>query len=110
MKATSEIDSKFRFVIIAAKRAKQLLAGSKPRVKSKSKNLIRVAQEEVEQGLVSYELIQVPLEEQSKGEEEIFIGEELGSVEDVPEVKQKAKTEEKPKEEAKKKTKKKKKT
>ena len=44
-------------------RAKQLLGGAKPRVKSKSKNLIRIAQEEVKQGLVDYEIVK-PAKEQ----------------------------------------------
>jgi DNA-directed RNA polymerase omega subunit len=53
-----KIDSKFRFVILASKRAKQLLRGSKVKVKTKSKNPIRIAQIEVKAGLVDYEIIQ----------------------------------------------------
>lgn len=64
MKSYGDIDSKFRFVILASKRAKQLLKGEKPKVKSKSKNLIRVAEEEVKQGLVEYERIQSEKEEE----------------------------------------------
>ncbi len=75
MKTSSEIDSKFRFVIVAAKRAKQLIRGSKPRIKSKSKNPIRIAQEEVIQGLVNYDIIEPKKEPIHKLEEEGFIGE-----------------------------------
>ena len=79
MKGYGDIDSKFRYVIVAAKRAKELLKGSKPRIKSKSKNLIRVAQEEVEGGFVNYELIPEKINEVSDTEEDIFIGEDLGA-------------------------------
>ncbi len=78
MKENEDIDSKFRFVILASKRAKQLLAGSKPKLKSKSKNLIRIAQEEVKEGLVEYEIVPVIKEELVHTEDEAFIGEELG--------------------------------
>ena len=87
MKEYGDIDSKFRFVIIAALRAKQLLGGAKPRLKSKSKNLIRIAQEEVKQGLVDYEIFKTTMEEIeeiSDSNEKMFIGEEI-----TPEVKKK---------------------
>lgn len=67
-------------------RAKQLLSGAKPRVKSKSKNLIRIAQEEVKQGLVDYEIVKAEkeeIEEFSDSDEGAFIGEEV--VQDVEE-------------------------
>lgn len=78
LKIYSDFDSKFRFVIVAAKRAKQLLKGSKPRLESKSKNLIRIAQEEVKQGLVEYIIVDSPPEELLTSKSDIFIGEELG--------------------------------
>ena len=77
MKSYGDIDSKFRFVIIAAKRAKQLLRGAKPKLKSKSKNPIRIALNEVAQNLIDYEIIESKKEEISKPEEQVFIGEEL---------------------------------
>jgi DNA-directed RNA polymerase subunit K/omega len=80
LKEYGDIDSKFRYVIIAALRAKQLLAGAKPRLKSKSKNLIRIAQEEVKQGLVDYEIVKVAreeMEEISDSNVEMFIGKEI---------------------------------
>lgn len=58
-------------------RAKQLLGGAKPLIKSKSKNLIRIAQEEVKQGLVDYEIVKPSPEETPSVEEEIFIGEDI---------------------------------
>ena len=77
LKTYSDFDSKFRFVIVAAKRAKQLLKGSKPRLESKSKNLIRIAQEEVNQGLVEYIIVDSPPEELLVSQRDIFIGEKL---------------------------------
>ncbi len=87
MKTYSDFDSKFRFVIVAAKRAKQLLKGSKPKLESESKNLIRIAQEEVLKGLVEYKIIDSPPEELLVSEGDMFIGEELSI--DVEEVKEK---------------------
>lgn len=79
MKAYGNVDSKFRFVILAAKRAKQLLQGAKPRIKSKSKNPIRIAQTEVREGRIDYELIDMKTEEIQEPAEEGFIGEEIGA-------------------------------
>ncbi|UCE40913.1 MAG: DNA-directed RNA polymerase subunit omega [Candidatus Aminicenantes bacterium] len=87
MKDYGDLDSKFRYVILAAMRAKQLLSGAKPRIKSRSKNLIRIAQEEVKQGLVDYEIVKAVKEELgdvSDADKEIFIGEEI-----APEVEEK---------------------
>lgn len=78
MKTYGDIDSKFRFVILASMRAKQLLRGAKPSVESKSKNLIRVAQEEVKKGLIDYEIVQDKQESFHEPDEEMFIGEEVG--------------------------------
>ena len=57
MKELNGIDSKYRFVIIAAKRGKQLLKGAKPKIETHSKNLIKIAQEEVARGLIKYEIL-----------------------------------------------------
>lgn len=72
-----DIDSKFKFVILASKRAKQLLKGAQPRVKAKAKSLIRIAQQEVKDGLVDYEIVQKKKEEEYRPEDEDFIGEEI---------------------------------
>lgn len=80
MRDYGDIDSKFRYVILAAMRAKQLLSGAKPRIKSKSKNPIRIAQEEVKEGLIDYEIVKNTKgdEEDKEGAgEEMFIGEEI---------------------------------
>lgn len=77
MKNYGDIDSKFRYVIIASLRAKQLLKGAKPRIKSKTKNLIRIAQEEVKQGQIDYALIEPKEEELPETKDEEFIGKDI---------------------------------
>jgi DNA-directed RNA polymerase subunit omega len=77
LKTYDELDSKFRFVILAAKRARQLMQGAKPKIKSKSKNPIRIAQKEVREGFIDYELVEIKEEEIQEPAEEGFIGEEI---------------------------------
>jgi DNA-directed RNA polymerase omega subunit len=67
------IDSKFRFVIVASKRAKQLLRGSKPKVRSKSRNLIRIAQQEVMAGTVDFEILPVGKEDFPEAEDRVLV-------------------------------------
>ena len=55
-----EIDSKFRFILVAAQRAKQLQAGAKPRVLTTSYKPTRVVIEEVLAGAVSWQMKQEP--------------------------------------------------
>lgn len=52
-----EIDSKFRYIIVAAKRTRQLQGGSTPLVKGLSKKFTRIAQEEVAAGMVNFEIV-----------------------------------------------------
>lgn len=51
-----DVDSKFRFITVAAQRAKQLQSGAKPRVDSRSRKSTRIAVEETIAGTVSWEL------------------------------------------------------
>lgn len=78
MKTFGNVDSKYRFVIIASKRAKELLKGAKPRIRTKSKNPIRIAQSEVKMGLVDFEILKPKKEELPQQEERVFLGEEVG--------------------------------
>ena len=57
----TEIDSKYRLVLLAAKRSKQLQRGAKPRIYSSAKKTTRVALEEVRRGLVRYQPLIKPL-------------------------------------------------
>ncbi|HXG64765.1 MAG TPA: DNA-directed RNA polymerase subunit omega [Blastocatellia bacterium] len=52
---TTNIDSKYRLVLLAAKRSKQIQKGAKPRVTTSAKKATRIALEEVERGLVQYQ-------------------------------------------------------
>ena len=72
MQIYGKIDSKFRFVILASKRAKQLLRGSKAKIRSKSRNPIRVAQIEVKEGLIAYDILKPPREEALEVEEQVL--------------------------------------
>jgi DNA-directed RNA polymerase subunit omega len=49
------MDSKFRFILIAAKRARQLQAGAKPLVQVPSKKSTKIAMAELSSGLVPVE-------------------------------------------------------
>ncbi len=79
MKEYRKFDSKFRFVIVASKRAKELLKGAKPRIKAKAKNPIRIAQNEVKTGAIDFEIIKSKKEEIQEQEERVLLGEDVGS-------------------------------
>jgi DNA-directed RNA polymerase subunit omega len=51
-----DVDSKFRFITVAAQRAKQIQNGAKARVETRSRKATRVAMEETLAGAVSWEL------------------------------------------------------
>jgi DNA-directed RNA polymerase subunit omega len=51
------IDSKFRFILVAAKRARQLQAGARPLVQTQTKKVTKISQAEVEAGLVPFEVL-----------------------------------------------------
>lgn len=51
-----EVDSKFRFITVAAQRAKQLQNGAKPRVDARSRKPTRIAMEEVLAEAVSWDM------------------------------------------------------
>jgi DNA-directed RNA polymerase subunit omega len=57
MELPQKLDSKFRYILVAAKRARQLQAGARPLIQSTEKRLTRVAQQEVAAGLVPIELL-----------------------------------------------------
>ena len=79
MKEYRNFDSKFRFVIVASKRAKELLKGAKPRIKAKARNPIRIAQNEVKMGAVEYEIIKSKKEEIREQEERVLLAEGVAS-------------------------------
>lgn len=58
IKIPSEFDSKFRFILVAAERAKQLQSGIASRIEAKSRKPAYVALREVERGLVAFEILE----------------------------------------------------
>lgn len=63
-KIPESIGSKYRFIILAAERAKQLQNNAKPKLKTRSTKPAYIAMKELEQDLVSFE-IQKPVEPSS---------------------------------------------
>ncbi len=59
MEFARRIDSKFRFILVAAKRARQLQAGAKPLVQTAFKKVTKIAQMEVEAGLIPIEVLEI---------------------------------------------------
>lgn len=60
-------ESKFAFVVIAARRARQLMAGAAPLLISpRSYKPTRVAVEELANGVLEYQLPQIPGEEEDR--------------------------------------------
>ncbi len=49
-----EYDSNFRYVLVAARRARQLQNGAEPLVASKSRKACKVAQAEIAAGKIAY--------------------------------------------------------
>jgi DNA-directed RNA polymerase omega subunit len=85
-KYVANIDSKFRYIIVAAKRAKQLLKGAKPKIKTKSRNPIRIAQQEVMQGLVEFEILPIRQDDAPDADDRVLVGGDGIAVEEVGEV------------------------
>lgn len=58
-KETPEIDSKYRKIILAAQRSKQLQRGANPRVEMdpRKSKVTRIAMQEIEEGKIDFELI-----------------------------------------------------
>ena len=65
-KIPEKIGSKYRFIILAAERAKQLQNNAKPKIKTKSTKPAYIAMKELEQDLVAFE-IHEPVEPSSQG-------------------------------------------
>lgn len=62
-KIPEEFDSKFRFILVAAERAKQIQNGAPPRVQVKSRKPAYIAIKETSEGLVDYEILEAEDEE-----------------------------------------------
>jgi DNA-directed RNA polymerase omega subunit len=55
-KIPEKIGSKYRFIILAAERAKQLQNNAKPKIKTRSTKPAFIAMKELEQDLISFEM------------------------------------------------------
>ena len=60
-KLEHEFDSNFRYVIVAARRARQLQAGSHPLVVTPSAKASKIAQHEIRAGLVGHVRRETPV-------------------------------------------------
>ncbi len=58
-KIPENIGSKYRYIIIAAERAKQLQSNAKPKIKTKSTKPAHIAMKEVQEGLISFEIVEL---------------------------------------------------
>jgi len=59
MELPQNIDSKFRLILLVAARARQLQAGARPLIQTQSTKMTKIAQQEVDAGLVPFEIIEV---------------------------------------------------
>jgi DNA-directed RNA polymerase subunit omega len=68
MKLVEGFDSNYRYVLVAARRARQLQNGARPVVESHSRKPCRIAEEELRAGKVKWEIppvVKTPLESAS---------------------------------------------
>lgn len=63
-----DVDSKFRYVLLVAKRAEQLIQGSSAKIRSKFTKPTRVAMEEINRMQIKWHLSK-PVEEDTQTEE-----------------------------------------
>lgn len=60
MEPTKEFDSKYRYILVAARRARQLQGGANALVETSSRKACRIAQDEIQAGKVSYIVPEAP--------------------------------------------------
>jgi len=53
------VDSKYRFVILSALRARQIQSGSQPMIKEPSHKATQLARKELQQGLVKFRIPEI---------------------------------------------------
>jgi DNA-directed RNA polymerase omega subunit len=57
-------ESQFAYVVVVSRRARQLMVGGRPLVDNpRSRKTTRIAEEELRQGLLEYELMEVGVDE-----------------------------------------------
>jgi DNA-directed RNA polymerase subunit omega len=68
--STGTNDSKFRMILLAAKRARQIQGGAKPLVHTTVRKSTRIAQEEIRAGVLPYEVVPTSRPDEITAEEE----------------------------------------
>jgi DNA-directed RNA polymerase omega subunit len=64
---TKAPESQFAYVVLAARRARQIMAGAPPMVEmTRTQKATRIACEEVSQGLIEYDFTEVTLSDEEK--------------------------------------------
>ncbi len=58
--STNKVDSKYRFILLAAKRARQLQSGAKSLIHTTARKHTRIAQEELRAGVLEFEFPPLP--------------------------------------------------
>jgi len=58
VKGYNGLESKFRQVLVISKRAKELMKGSKPLIKTKEKHPLKIAKKEIESGKLNVKLVE----------------------------------------------------
>ena len=53
-------DSKYRYILVAARRARQLQSGAPALIKTNSRKASRVAQDEIQAGMVKHVVTELP--------------------------------------------------
>ena len=66
-RADNKVDSKFRFVMVAAQRAEQLMRGARPKIEAGKRKPTRVAMQEVNSNLIDWDYGPAPLPEPAAG-------------------------------------------
>lgn len=63
---TKAPESQFAYVVLAARRARQIMAGAPPMVESRTQKATRIACEEVNHGLIEYDFTEVASVDEDK--------------------------------------------
>lgn len=69
IKTPPGVDSKFRYVLIAAKRARQLQSGSPPLLVAAGRKPTRIAREELDKHLLKFEILPPEKDEDAESAE-----------------------------------------
>ncbi len=67
-KIPESFDSKFRFIVVASERARQIQSGAPARLETGSRKSAHIAIKEVENGLVDFEILEEETDEEATEE------------------------------------------